>query len=580
MGRRLRGLWLVVVALLLATLVWWPMIGAAPLTADGDGRYFMHQWEAGKTAIRTYHEFPLWNPFDCRGVPLWDHPESLIGSPILLLATPLSATATLWVWSIVHCALGFVSMWLLARREVGLRRPGAFVASAMWAFGVAHVSQYSGSHCSLADFWLAPLLIYLWRRAETDWSAAVKLGLVVAFMVYEGATYPLPFTLLVVTLETLTRVTPVRRLPRIALAGVVSGIVAIGASAARLLPLADELLSKRRGNMLADVDVLARWSTLQYMFLAREPRWYQHLPRQQYVWGEYIAYVGASLLLLAALGLAISLREHRWVVGVAALTMLLMLGHFAKWAPWHLINRNVVPFSSMRVPSRFRLIFHMFLALWVGIATNRVPQLLERLLGGRRRWITIAPYFALPLIALGGLLDATALARDIVRRTHRGPPEQLVVPTAAQFSYAEKDLVGWLDQPKHNRAWTACRSYEWPAHEDAPVWLGEVPQARPKFGFERVLSVTNVVRTQNTFTVEVTAQAPGRVLLNSAFGRGWRSDVGAVVNDANLLAVDVPAGNYTFRARYWPRMLTPGIVLTSLTWIGIAAWYVLRRRAR
>lgn len=574
-----RALGLVLLAVLLATYVWWPMIMAGPKTADLDGRYFLHQWEAGKAALR-HGEFPLWNPFDCRGVPMWDHPESMTGSPLLLLLSWVPGTATMWIWNIVHCAAGFVAMWLLARREVGLERTSAFVAACVWAFSSAHIGQYSGGHFSLSDFWLAPLLVFFWRRAEVHLRYAVYLGLTIAFMIYEGATYPLPFIVAVVALETLTRVWPIRRVPRILLAGGLTGVVAFGAAAARLLPVADQLMSKKRQHMLPDVDVLAHGHTLRQMFLWREGHWYMHLPDQQYVWNEYQTYVGPLLLVLALLGLSIAVTERRWLVGVAAITMLLMLGHFARWAPWDLLNRNILPYRSMRVPSRFRLVLLMSVALFAALAVERVPRLLERFTRSKND-LARGARVALLGAAFLGIGDGLGLAMDIMEWTHQAPPEQTVA-RSPRFFYGGADLAEWLDQPRQNRSWLGCRSYEWPAHENAPVWQGDVPQAKPVPGSEAIVAVDLVKRTQNTFQFEVDAKAPGRVWINSAHAPGWRANVGTVVEDGTLLALDVPAGKHHVVVRYWPRMLTPGLAITATTFVGLlGAWAALSlRRAR
>ncbi|MGZ3417277.1 MAG: hypothetical protein ACXWUG_02945 [Polyangiales bacterium] len=569
-----RAIALVLFSLVLATYVWWPMIHAAPKTADLDGRYFLQQWEAGKAAIRNYGEFPLWNPFDCRGVPMWDHPESMTGSPLLLLATPLSGTVTLWVWNIVHCAAGFLSMWLLARKDVGLSRTGAFIAGAMWAFGVSHLSQYAGAHSTLADFWLTPLLLFLWRRAEKSVNAAVLLGAVIAFMIYEGATYPLPFVIVVVALETTTRLFPVKRIPRILGMGAVTGSVAFGLSAARLLPLVDQLMSKKRANMLPDVDNLVRANTISRMFLWREGHWYNQLPGQQYVWGEYIAYVGFLALALALVGLVLSLRDRRWLVVLAVLTTLLMLGHYARWAPWELLHRYAFPYKSMRVPSRYRLILQLFIALGVGVAIDRLPRLLERWVPSRRELATGARVLLVgtAFFAAG---DAAGLGMDIIDWMHQGPPER-IVERSPRFYYGGENLAEWLDQPRQNRSWLGCRSFEWPANDSAPVWTGDVPQAKPNAPSEAMLVVTNVSRTQNTFTFDVDAKAPGRILVNSAHAKGWRSSVGTVVDDGTLLAVDVPAGQHHVRMRYWPKLLTPGIATSAVTIVLLLGFYGLR----
>ncbi len=569
---------LIATAIALALYVWWPMIEAGPRTVDLDGRYAFHQWEVAKAAILQYREFPLWNPFDCRGIPLFDHPEGMTSSPILLLSTWLSTTKTVWVWNVSHAAAGFVAMWLLARHEVGLARTGAFVAASAWAFATCHTSQYAGAHVSLEDFWLAPALLLLWRRAEHDGRAAVGLGLLVAFMLFEGATYPLPYSVLVVGLESLTRMSSLRRALRIARAGVVTGVVAIGVAAARLLPLFDQLTSRTRDNPYPDVDHLAHAYTLDRMFLWREGHWWNRLPDQQYVWGEYVAYVGVLVLALAVVGLVISAREHRWLVFLGLATFALMLGHFAPWSPWSVLQLDVFPFKAMRVPSRFRLLFQMFVALWAAIAVDRLPRWIDRIAGVRTP-LANRVHVALFGAALLGVGDAVGLGKDVIEWMHQGQPES-VVERSPRFYYEGAGLAEFIDQPRQNRAWTGCRSYEWPGNKDAPVWTGDVAQAR---SVDDRAAVVVVTRTHNTFTLEVDAKEPATVLLNSGHAKGWRTNVGSVVEHGKMLAVEVPAGRHVLKVRYWPKLLTPGLWISGVSLVAVAvyfAWPSVRRRFR
>src|SRR5690349_461846 len=99
-ARWTRALLLLGLALTLAIYHWWPQFDLLPRTADLDGRAVLYQIEIGKAAIRQYGEFPLWNPFDCRGIPMFDHPESMVQSPLLLATTWLDTATTLWVWNV------------------------------------------------------------------------------------------------------------------------------------------------------------------------------------------------------------------------------------------------------------------------------------------------------------------------------------------------------------------------------------------------------------------------------------------------------------------------------------------------
>jgi uncharacterized membrane protein YfhO len=85
-----------------------------------------------------------------------------------------------------------------------------------------------------------------------------------------------------------------------------------------------------------------------------------------------------------------------------------------------------------------------------------------------------------------------------------------------------------------------------------------------------VVEVAN--RTHNTFTIDVDAKRPARILVNSGYDRGWQSDVGTVVEDKQLLAVDLPPGRHKVHLRYWPRRLTLGLWLSVLGLLGSLAF--------
>jgi hypothetical protein len=554
--------------LLLTTYAWWPMFLAYPKTPEEDGRHFFFQFETVKAAIRTYHELPLWNPFDCHGIPLWNHPESMAGGPILLLTTGLSTTVTVMLWNIIHVTAGFVGMWLLVRDDLKLSRMAALVASSMWAFGVAHTDQYAGEHSTLAGFLYAPLLLLLWRKAEESWNARVGTGLVIALMVFEGQTYPLPYTLVVLGLETLTRIWQPRRAKKILLAGVTVAFVGIMISACRLLPLVDELAAHKRP-MEPDYDHLWHIRSIVDMYMLRTPHWRSRFVDQQYVFGEYLTYIGWLGVILVFIGMAVSTAEYTWLLVLTGLTFLFMLGHFAPWAPYTFLQAHVLPFKSMRVPSRYRLLMLAPLSMLVAVAIDRAPKVWRENLGMPRVASALrAALIGMALIAVG---DAIGLGQEIQTYRFNGAPEQRVA-RATRFHYAAAGLTpDFIDQPRQNKAWLGCRHYTWAFGSDAPVWAGDVAQAKA-LDDGAIVEVGN--RTHNTFTVDVDVKKASRIVLNSAWDRGWRSDVGTLVeNDDKLIAIDLPPGRYQVHAWYWPRYLTLGMWMSALGVLGVTLFF-------
>ena len=119
----LRALMLGVVALVLSVLSWWELLLAHPKTQNGDGQFFVEMVGAMRVSLLDFHELPLWNPYQCGGIPLWDNPQGISAAPMLWALLPFGTTRGIELWYILHSALGFVCMWLLARHELKLSLP-------------------------------------------------------------------------------------------------------------------------------------------------------------------------------------------------------------------------------------------------------------------------------------------------------------------------------------------------------------------------------------------------------------------------------------------------------------------------
>lgn len=569
-ARWVRSAGLGLLALGLTVYAWWPMIAAYPHTVKGDGQQYQKVLEAGRVSIVRYHEFPHWNPYECGGAPLWGDPQAWAGAPLTWSSFVIGSTAAIQLWILAHVLFAFASMWLLARRELKLDPPAALVAAGAWAFSGFHQQHYSGGHFTFVPFVYFPLAILLWRRAEMDRRSAVGLGALLAWMFYEGGVYPLPHLVVLLCVETILRSWPPRRISRIAAAGAIVGLVAFVLAASRLLPVLDQLAHHRR-NISEDVDHL-RWATFRDMFLARSHE--RVVEGQQYVWTEYGTYLGLPVLGLALAGAVAVGWEQAWLLALLALSSLLMLGHFSRWAPWSLLHAHAPFFTEMRVPSRFRASVSMVLAALAGVGVHRLSRA-AALHVTSRPWshaLRVLPV----IVGLIGVADMIQVGRDFIGPFFTMAPQGHVVESE-RFWYGGPGLAQFIDQPRQNRGRLRCWD-EWGFGPGARMWEGDLPQAS---AVDDAMTIESVSRTQNTFTVDVDAVRPGRMLLDSTYDADWKTDVGATVDVDNQLAVDLPAaGRVRVHVRCWPRTFDAGCVLTLAGVIGVVAWLVRQRKGR
>ncbi len=571
LSKTTRVVGLAALSLVMGLAVWSAAIAASPLTQSGDGQYFHRIMEIAKVSVLRYHELPLWNAFECGGVPLWDNPEMPVASPLVYLTLPLSGTHTMWVWYILHTAAGFASMWLFSRRELGLTRAAAFASASLWAVGVGHVTQYAGGHATLCNFYLFPLALLLFRRSEESLDCAVGLGLLFAFMFFEGSLYPLVHTSLLLVCEAIIRLLSSEpreipgRLGRMARGALATSVVTVFLTACRLLPVFDQVSRHKRG-LGIETDAISL-ETLKAMFFARHHGW--TVPGQTYVWPEFASYFGYVTIILCIVGLIVAVWDNAWLAALGICAFALMMGHFASWAPWHVLKEHVFPFNSMRVPSRFRLYVAFFIASFVGLAADRLHVVVRRL-GFGVKAAQLARVFTLGF-ALFAAGDVYAVAHETVTQKYVAAPETAVRPST-RLSLEGPGLAPFLDQPRQNRGRITCAD-SWPFTEGAPVWTGDVPQAR---ALDANATVEVADRTPNTFTLEVDVRAPARVAVNTPFELGWRTDVGRAVEDKKLLVLELPPGRHRVNVRYWPRGMTLGLVLSCVGVAGVVAFFTRR----
>lgn len=573
---RARTVGLVLLGLLVALYAWWPMVAAWKITQGGDGQYFHKLVDSGRVSIAHFHELPLWDPYECGGRPLWDNPQSLVAAPLIWLNLLVGTSATMKLWYLLHTAAGFVSMWLFCRRDLAVSRAAALTASVGWAAGSFHMHHYSGGHAAFVTFELMPLALFLWRRAETDARYAMGLGLLVALLGLEGAALPLLYFAVLLAAETVTRLWPAKRVLQIARAGAITLGVGIGVGAVRFFPVIDQLRSHKRP-IPSDFDHMTSSSLLDAFVNGYYPHLHR-LPNHAYVWGEYAAYTGWVLLAIAVVGIVLAWRRHLWLGALLALAIALMVGYQGPLSPWGILNKYVYPLKEMRVPSRFNAQASFILLAYVALALDRIGDniktVLDRLSSFRvpNAAVPVAQGL-IPMLALVGAGDVLGHGINLAHEYPTGGPATPTTPRSLRIFYGGRDSAAFVDQPQQNRGRVAC--YEpWAPYEGAPVWEGDVPQAR---AMGDGIIVSNVTRTQNTFDFEMQSDGAARALVNSTFDPNWRSNIGRPFENNKQLAIEVPAGVHNVHLFYRPRYLPLGAVVTALS-LGATIWGFRRKK--
>ncbi len=520
-------------------------------------------------AVLRYGEFPLWNPWHCGGVFLFGDPQAQAYSPLFWLLLPFGTTVGSKLFLILHSAAGFSGMYVLARRLLRVSVVAAAMAALAWAGSGFFAWHASGGHSAFLPFYFAPWLLLAWRQAVLQWRWSSAVAALMAFVLLEGGVYPFPYFCLLLLFDGLVQMTDPRRRWGVVRAGLVTLPLMLALGSFRLIPILHTL--RRYPRPTAGDDKLTLGEFID-MFTLRDYDY--RVPGHEYVWAEYGAFVGWLAFLLGFVGLVLAVRRRPSLVIGALIFGGLALGRVTEWHPWSLLHSLPV-YGSLRVPSRFAVLFLFFLALGAALSTDAIARRLAHFRGRCRvAWPRAVPLLLLLLVA-GDIAWGNG---KVIARWNRDPLPPIdrladyhLLPFSAYRDYASFPARGVSSQG----CYTGMTAYR--AARDLVV--GPRPQVRVEGG-----RLVTFRRTANTMTAVVEVERSGVLRFNQTWAVGWRSNVGTVEASpgGSILVRDVPAGRHTVVLRYVPDDLLAASVGGAIGFVAtlLVAFFPHRRRRR
>jgi hypothetical protein len=540
-----RELWLALLGCgLLALIQWFPAFRSIAATGFGDWQMIHHNWEAAYVSLARFGEWPLWDPFHCGGVSILRNPESQVYSPLFLLsfATGTVIAIKLMLWGHIACAL--CGMYWLARTRYRLGAIASAFSAAAWGCTGCFAWIGAGGHATFLPFAFTPWLVYLVHRQKQPQRELAWLVLLLVVTLCEGGTYPLPYFALMLAVECALRwldsaKRDARGQLRAALDTARFGLaVALLTGLTGAIRFVPEYLSLREFPRQMPNNDSVTLAEVVTMLTARDHSW--RVAGHPFVWAEYGSYVGWPTLLLGAIGAYLVMRRagQRHLLFGLLFYGLFMLGNVGEYSAWSLLHHLPV-YDSLRVPTRFAMLFTFYLALLAGHALERI----ERLVPKRR-----VAQLALGLFALANLGDMLSVTLPIIDRWHE---QALDRSTPAESFY----LVGgdyyhrYASYPWLNLGTPTCYAGGMNWVVSNALWLGPRPQLRVLANAGQVLSWG---RTPQHVWAEIDATSVARVVINQNYASGWISNVSTPENDHGRLALTLPAGRQRIELSYRP----------------------------
>lgn len=542
-----------------------------------DWRFFHYLHESSRITLLEYGEFPLWNPWGCGGNVHLANAQTQYLSPLFMLMMVFGVAIGQKLFILFHFWIGMVGMHRLVQWEG--RLPLAAVGSSV-VFGMCgfFAMRAGGGHSAFLPFLYLPWLLLVYGLARQQWRYAVVLGLIAAETVLEGGIYPIAFFIVLLVFEAVYDIItgPTKRW-RPVVVGLIAGAVFLSVTAVKFGPVLQFLSESPR---LIPLDDQLDLSLLLKSFMSRSLE--RHLPGHEYVWHEYINYIGIVPLL--AFFIMWSRRDEepmrRWYYAVLVFT-LIMIGDHGRLAPYTILHQLPI-YQSLRVPSRFGILVVLHLALVFGVFINWLDFKCDDWSRRLRRRIPAA------ILKRGAYIVLVVVMLDMGISNGR-----LWWPGFDTKPKAEPSKVYSLHQVHgggNDMWWRVARNQGTPHCYEANfipaakgIWHGRVPQV--KLGSGAKGSVETVKITPNRWRIQSDITEPGLILVNQNYHRYWRLQQGSgkIVDHNGLLAIEVEPTQQQLVLRYWPDHLELfiavslcGLVASALALL--VPWWRGRRR--
>ena len=526
---------------------------------QNDWDYFLQLRWVPYYTITHFHQFPLWNPYKCGGMPILGNPQASLFTPFLLLDLLFGPIVGARLQIIAHLAIGFGGAYFLGRvfriSKLGSIACAITFAGSSWYYLRAEVGHLTFMTGAYSPWVIALLQLSSVRRRLTP---AALGGLLMALMLLEGGAHLfLQLALLLALLAPMLALQQKSLYPLFAAATMAAFMV--GFALIELLP--GLAYTGRYGRTSGPEE----FTELSLMFRSLFSR------NQSPINGFYEqgAYIGVLFAGLAVYGSILRFRRaFPWIILFVA-TFALAAGYFWPYAPWVLTHR--LPFyDSERGPYRWLIVIPLITGVLAGFGIDAM-----RATG--RSWGAIFAALLVGLAFADDWLVATPYLHMVVDGQEapqsRWPAFRQVVDNQyglSMFAAAKANMgVASCYEVRGVMPHTHVRGFN-----------------QPDYRGEAYLSNAGALRfsqwTPNEWTFEVESAVPSAIVVNQNFDPGWRvaQGEGNISSNADgLIEVEIPAGKQHLVLTYHSKEFLIGLLCATGTVVAlILLWGYERRR--
>ena len=561
----------------------WPYLSNLyDIVPTGDYTFFVNHAISTYNSIVEYHQLPLWDPYNCGGVPGIGNLQTNSLSPSVFLLVFFGPLAGLKLLLFAYQIIGMEGAYRYAKSH-GALGIGALAAALCFAVNGRMISIWTAGQPVLSGFMLVPLLLLCYERSFKDMRWAIGGAFVMTWIFFEGGAVATPYSaialLLVAVIHTIAALLSSERRStwyRPALGLALMAIITVGISSVRLLPVIDTLVSAER---VWNVEEGYSFATAAAMLFTQGSGNHTS-PGSSYI-GLWVVGVGLFGLLLL----------NKRVLLLIVLCLLLYDVSMGFDGVLHIFEgiREFRSVGDLRNPWRLHMILALFMAVAAGVSLSRLEHLVR---AGCRRLLRLFRPAAKPsgfllstIVALPAFLLVSYLAYRVV--------EDPVTYNRQRIEEVEqRDPPLFMRQPFQQSLGNRWDIHVWPALNMGSLQCIEAQNFPTTTALQADLeheeylldpeagSIERLNWSTNRISVALNLSHETVVLVNQNAHQGWQVDRGEIVAHEGLIAARVPAGEYTLTFEFSDPWVIKGAYVTLFTLACLVAFWALSRRRR
>jgi hypothetical protein len=560
---------------------------------DWDQGYFYHA--VPRVTILKYHQFPLWNPYNCGGSPLLAHPQSFFLSPLFSLILIFGEIRGMKIEIWLQIVIGMYGAYLLARHYKLNSIPSVLVPIVFMLSSMFTVGSIAGN-IDFSSSVFIPWVFLCYLRSFENIRYVFASSIFCLLIYFGGGAHTLIMTVTFLAIYSGMAILCRKKKP-IKTGKILSAIFLLTflLGAVKFFPSIE--IARKFPRKVSDYSGFSI-NSLKYCLFDRNQTFAasSSFPREKgflngMSWGmdENSMYIGFIPFALFLVGMMVYFKRRMALAITCLIFLWLTFGDRIPISIWKVFHMLPV-YKMQRVATRYRFLFIFSLALFSGFGLQAVQDYIRKSSACRKvtRFI--------PLIIISGvLISLVSMNIPLWATAFVIPP--LSVSRSDKFyqiqtgpGYDQNGIIAMNYRADEGSSYLnfLANIGTVDAYEAIPFPIRAIPVGSKDYKGEVFLAGTAgearfKVWTPNKYIISVNAIDDGYLMVNQNYYPGWKVKGGngkIIESREGLLSIKITPNDKEVEIYYLPMSFIIGIIVTiSSIIISVLVFLALKNKA-